>query len=67
MKKAGRALTELYDRVFRNWKTTLGGVFLFGVTVMMVQEKITVNEYLGLLGAIGTITALFAKDNKEEV
>lgn len=62
MEKAKRALSDLYGRIFRSWKTTLSGFILAVFTGMMIAGKITTNEYLGLLGGIGTIIALFAKD-----
>jgi hypothetical protein len=62
MEKVRKGLADLYSRVFRNWKTTLAGLYVGASTLLIILGKIDVNEFLALLGGIGTIIALFAKD-----
>lgn len=63
MERAKKGLAKLYQRIFKSWQSTLIGVSVGAFTLLLALGKIDVNEFLALLGAIGTILGLFSKDN----
>jgi hypothetical protein len=48
--------------ILRSWKTTLAGIAMIGLTVLLIMGKITVGEYLGAFGFIAGGGLLLAKD-----
>lgn len=58
-----KAFKELYDRVFRSWRTTLTGLFLLSFTALLFMGRITASEFLALATGIVGIRELFSKDS----
>lgn len=53
---------KIFNYLKKHWKTSLAGVLVGVFTVMLFMKKIEVTEYLELVGGIGTIILLVARD-----
>jgi hypothetical protein len=49
-------------RVLKHWKTSVAGVLVGGLTIMLYTGKIGVTEWAEGLGVVATIIGLLAKD-----
>jgi hypothetical protein len=61
MKRIKSGLTDLYNRIFRDWKTVLAFLFVVGFTLLMAFEKIQVSDYIELIRLINTIASFFTE------
>lgn len=61
MKRIKTGLADLYNRIFRDWKTTLAFFFVVGFTLLMAFEKIQVSDYIELIRLINTIASFFTE------
>lgn len=65
-------MKKIAENVFYNWKTTLLGVFIAGVTILLIKRGVVDSDVLvGMVGAAGTIIsswlAFQAKDKMPRI
>lgn len=53
---------DIFDRLFKSGKTTLGALLLLAFTAALWAKKISAEEYVSIVGALTTFGLALAKE-----
>lgn len=55
-------MKEIITRLITNWKSTMVAIILAICTLMLYRKEITVEQFVLIMGAVGTFYGLLKKD-----